>query len=357
LASILSKEDLAIIADAALALAEETGDEAMLQTLNESQKQLWYFAKKFLAEMSKYEGRLIQYENTVADMKGFRKRARANGLDPSVVPQYIEAQKILDMFYIDKIGQKIYDAVFQFQNELNAVLDQNMQMVYVYDDGTKVAVYRIDIAEAIKIGYSSRGKMRGQYNFDSLIKDNQMTQLKGSGDTKNLDATYREVMYRWGVARSRNKRIILWYLNNKWSGVKVSSSGDLKEAYASFLLKQRMHLFTESMEENVRTYMTDKESGVIQVDSTSGMLEGDVLGADGIEYGVKSAGASVLGIAQFKKIANLILTNKMSKQDLQAYKQMLHDKGRTRNKLIETIQKNHHLELKDDIQLRFNIRA
>ena len=169
MASILSKEDLAIIADAALALAEETGDEAMLQTLNESQKQLWYFAKKFLAEMSKYEGRLIQYENTVADMKGFRKRARANGLDPSVVPQYIEAQKILDMFYIDKIGQKIYDAVFQFQNELNAVLDQNMQMVYVYDDGTKVAVYRIDIAEAIKIGYSSRGKMRGQYNVENIL--------------------------------------------------------------------------------------------------------------------------------------------------------------------------------------------
>lgn len=355
--SILSKEDWAKIADAALALAEETGDEAMLQTLNESQKYLWYFAKKFLREMSEYEGRLVQYEKTALEMKLIRQKAKAGNFDPSTVPAYLEAQKILDMFYIDKIGQKIYNAVFIFQNELNAILGQNMQMVYVYDDGSQVAIYKIDTADAIKIGYSRNSKMRGEYNFDALIKGGQMEQLKANGNTENLDATYREVMYRWGVTRSKNKRIILWYLNNKWSGVKVNSAGDLKEAYASFVLKQRMHLFAADMEKNVKTYMTDEESGVIQVDNTSGMLEGDVLGSDGIEYGVKSLGGSVLGIAQFKKLANSILTDKLSKQDLQAYKQMLHDKGRARNKLIETVQRNHHLELKDDIRLRFNIQV
>jgi O-succinylbenzoate synthase len=45
---------------------------------------------------------------------------------------------------------------------------------------------------------------------------------------------------------------------------------------------------------------------VSQVDNISGLLQGDV-SKDGIEYGIKSAGASTLGLAQMKKLAQEIL--------------------------------------------------
>jgi hypothetical protein len=82
--------------------------------------------------------------------------------------------------------------------------------------------------------------------------------------------------------------------------------GDINEAYVSFaMLNNEIPTFQEEMEENVEDYMTDTTSGVGVVDNVSGLLQGDV-SVNGIEYAVKSAGASTLGLKQVIELATTI---------------------------------------------------
>ena len=74
---------------------------------------------------------------------------------------------------------------------------------------------------------------------------------------------------------------------------------------------------------------------VAKVDNESGLLAGDVT-IGNIEYAIKSADASMLGIRQMVLLAELIQKDVIKDiSDLLKYKQLLHNKARTRNRTVE----------------------
>ena len=85
------------------------------------------------------------------------------------------------------------------------------------------------------------------------------------------------------------------------------------------LLNNETPTFDNGVERNVEDYMMDHVSDVGQVDSISGLLQGDV-SKDGIEYAIKSAGASALGLSQVEALARKIV-NQAGQYKLEDLKQ------------------------------------
>jgi hypothetical protein len=88
--------------------------------------------------------------------------------------------------------------------------------------------------------------------------------------------------------------IVFWENEGKWETMRVSSEGDINEAYANFYLNKKYFYFKKMIERDINTYMLDKNYGVIAVDNISGLLQGDV-NVDNIAYAIKSRGASMFG--------------------------------------------------------------
>ena len=78
----------------------------------------------------------------------------------------------------------------------------------------------------------------------------------------------------------------------------------------------------------IQDYMVE----VGKVDSASGLLQGDVT-VGNIEYAIKSANASIPGLAQFTKFAKEILMDDFNIKKLEEKKETLRKKGRLRNHL------------------------
>lgn len=230
--------------------------------------------------------------------------------------------------------KRLYTATFAFQRVLNKVIDQNSVMIYVQaNKGKKPRLIQIEEMDVARFGQTSDNQLRASFALSQK-------QLKELGDkVKVLDAeslgfdeesikrlerlqiTYQEVVDRLNFAIDNNSDMILWYLENTWYGMRVPGKlGDINEAYASFmLLNNEIPTFDNDTEQNVEDYMMDPTSGVGQVDNTSGLLQGDV-SKDGIEYAIKSAGASALGLSQVEELARKIV-NQAGQYKLEDLKQ------------------------------------
>ena len=98
----------------------------------------------------------------------------------------------------------------------------------------------------------------------------------------NLNTTYKESLKRY--RESQKARIILWeFPKDIWNHIKVSSVGDINEAYAGIvLLNKDLPSFMLSLEENIG----DFAEKIAEVSNESGMLSGDVVDGQ-IQYGIK----------------------------------------------------------------------
>ena len=143
-----------------------------------------------------------------------------------------------------------------------------------------------------------------------------------------LDTTYKEVMWRYRYSKIKT---VMWLNPNppeKWNLMKVSAEGDINEAYAAIVLQRLGKTYENDMEQNIQDYMEE----VGKVDSASGLLQGDVT-VGNIEYAIKSANASIPGLAQFTKFAKEILADDFNIKKLEEKKETLRKKGRLRNHL------------------------
>lgn len=252
--------------------------------------------------------------------------------------------------------KRLYAATFNFQRILNKILDQNSVMVYVQaNKGRKPRLIQIEEMDVARFGQTSDNQLRASFTLSQK-------QLKDLGDKvkvldteslgfdeesiarlERLQITYQEVVERLNIAISNSSDMVLWYLKNTWYGMRVPGRlGDINEAYASFmLLNNKTPTFDNGTEQNVEDYMMDPVSGVGQVDNASGLLQGDV-SKDGIEYAIKSAGASALGLLQIEKLARKIVNQagQYKLEDLKEQQEAYRLLGVTRdvivNEAIET---------------------
>lgn len=199
----------------------------------------------------------------------------------------------------------LMERIFLLQNEVNAFLGQRVQMVYVYKSGNgEVELWSIDNTvedlSLTKASASHGGYFSGRYQLSrkKLKALNAQQLLNETYNPDGLNLTYKEILLRKKYSKTVTKNpggtfIILWNEGDGWHGVKVSSEGVLAEAYAGFYLNSVV-FDPGGTDSDVRIFMTDSNLGAVAVDNASGFLQGDI-SVNGVEYGIKTKGASAMG--------------------------------------------------------------
>ncbi len=295
--------------------------------------QLQQAANEYLAFIKDVQKEMAVFEAMLKKQSALRKQARQAGNSAyNEIDEYIRNKEKIDQFLHSDIPSKIYQATFAFQQQLNLFLGQQVKMIFVYQGAGGPEIYQITGEELVP-GYN-KNKLSARYKFNNLQKVRVDLDELDQGFVNGVKATYAEVMYRWGVTRAHNNHVILWQIpKGNWFLMSVSSAGDLNEAYATIIIQnQQPPTFQNDMEVNVRDFMTY----VSKVDNASGLLQGDT-SKNGIEFGIKSEGASALGLKQVydiaKDIKEITDPGQIEKYLLQK-QQQFRARGRTRNKAI-----------------------
>ena len=339
-----------------IAIAEEMDDLGWSMMMDEiassggvNSEQIRMAAQKYLFLVERLNVELTKFKVLLRRQKELRK------LNPDSfksIGEYERNKTMVSQFLNSDIPKTLYKASFDFQELLNEFLGQKISMIFVHNGEGGPELYEMQSEEILKYDYSKTNSLTARYRanvseFSSTMKKLQIdSQLKFN--LEGLKGTYQEILYRYECARQMGKRSILWRENDKWEGLTVSAMGDINEAYAAFVLLNKVPpYFDGDIESNIRDFML---SGVAQVDNISGLLQGDVT-VNNIEYGIKSADASALGLTQIKKIAQQIVSDPgFDKQKLQATKEKFRAKGRTRNKSIQMVD-NTYQSLIDQLEL------
>lgn len=226
---------------------------------------------------------------------------------------------------------KLMDKVFLLQEAVNTFLNQQIQMVYVYTDKNGVTdLYKFDnTAGHLKVDKASSshgGDITGRIQFTSQRAIDQLERF--AYDDYNptdslLNSTYSEVYDRAMYSRKNGlsgKVRVMWQFNNQWNQAEFSGLGPIAESYAGFYINKVS--FPSFLEEAVDKFITDPKLGVLQVDSASGFLEGDISkqleDGSSIEYGIKFGKATAMGYLEIVKYATEMVTIN-SAQDLKDY--------------------------------------
>ena len=251
--------------------------------------------------------------------------------------------------------------VYNFQNEANALLNQRVQMTFLYfTKQNKVEMYTFNNSvEALAVGRAAQsrgGSITGRYRKTLVANQGKLIEQKPAEAT-HLDSTFEEVYTRFKISKQKQKLLgaayILWKENGELDGAYVSGAGPLGEAYFNFFINE--YEFNSVIESAVKDFMINEEFGAIMADSTSGFLQGDV-SKKGIEYGIKIQGGQTLGYTDIIKYAQEILEQTDIKQYLINLKQKLQLEG-SKN-MVKLLNKNLNEvsdELKQAIQKRIEI--
>lgn len=211
---------------------------------------------------------------------------------------------------LDDIDMKQYTAAkLLFQKQLNEFIGQKVVTKYVYSNARNKEITLVEIDSNLALEQDKyRGTMR-YTNMPYIRKQKEIQQAALTAEEAAnevaagaLKDTYFEVLTRGRKTKRRMLQkagmggafIVFWENEGKWETMRVSSEGDINEAYANFYLNKKYFYFKKAIERDINTYMLDKNYGVIAVDNISGLLQGDV-NVDNIAYAIKSRGASMFG--------------------------------------------------------------
>lgn len=211
---------------------------------------------------------------------------------------------------LDDIDMKQYTAAkLLFQKQLNEFIGQKVVTKYVYSNARTKEITLVEIDSNLAL---EQDKYRGTMRYTNMPyirkqKEIQQAALTAKEAANEIAAgalkdTYFEVLTRGRKTKRRMLQkagmggsfIVFWENEGKWETMRVSSEGDINEAYANFYLNKKYFYFKKAIERDINTYMLDKNYGVIAVDNISGLLQGDV-NVDNIAYAIKSRGASMFG--------------------------------------------------------------
>lgn len=198
----------------------------------------------------------------------------------------------------------VYQAFFNFQNELNIYFKQRVKVLFVFhgESGTpQIAIFDNDVSH---LGVSSYGALMYQLTEITTILNEK------DYDPTRLNETEREIQYRWSVAKEKIKKSrylpILWKINGQWAGAKVNNLGTIAEAYAKFYVNH-FEDFTSDKEINVSIFITHTKYGTASVDNASGLLIGDIDNISGLNLAVKKESASPMSMTKVRDIVQSIL--------------------------------------------------
>ena len=162
---------------------------------------------------------------------------------------------------------KLMRLVYNFQNEANALLNQRVQMTFLYfTKQNKVEIYTFNNSvEALAVGRAAQsrgGSITGRYRKTLVANQGKLIEQKPAEAT-HLDSTFEEVYTRFKISKQKQKLLgaayILWKENGELDGAYVSGAGPLGEAYFNFFIKRFLNRFNCVLHINFRV----KSIGVI----------------------------------------------------------------------------------------------
>jgi len=346
------------------ALVDELLDEASRPTqelVQLSMKQIQQAAKNYLLILEQEKNNIKNLELALETQKKFVREQIKNFNSKAELKSsqaYIEQREQIKQEQKRQSTREsiinIYKASLAFQDLLNGFIGQEMIITYLASNKSKVGVYNIPLKEAFKQGllniditsktYDISMRFRGSVSkLEKLANDvdNVITKMEAGisqEEVGQLNSTYQEVVRRFKTYKGENKNgkqvgIILWHPNNYWYKMTPSSLGDINEAYVAYYLQAKQYPKMSSLlEQNIDTFM----QLVSEVDSAAGLMLGDISNEEaGIEYAVKSAGASTLSLTQVENLAKDIIKGNVNRQSLKNLKISDAQKGSLRNFIEE----------------------
>ena len=291
-------------------------------------------ASEYLQVLAKAEKDINILRSLLIKQKAIRKSVGGNKEVYQQIEQYQKNKEEIDFLLSQSnITTDLYSGVIKFQTALNMALGQKVQTVYVFENAEgEPELYTIDDPiQVLKYSSSSKGQLSARFNVRTGDLDKALQRLKMDEpqDLTGLNTTYQYFKERYQKYGEKTRRVMWQNVSPppKTKVLRISAAGDIAEAYASIVLNRKAHLFNNI---DYRINMDYFAYYVMQVDSTSGLLEGDVT-IGNVEYAIKSGNASMLGIKQVERIAKQIVEN--DNVDLEKIKADLHRRGRRRNKL------------------------
>lgn len=196
--------------------------------------------------------------------------------------------------YFNFQKDRLYKSFFQFQNDINSYLNQKIVMTYVHQDENGKRELRIsenDVNHIIRGRWGNRLEYSVDHAYD-ILKNNLSEE-----ENLPLQNTANEVEWRY----KNFKKNVLWYYNNKWMGYHMNKRGPINEAFVDFYIHDVK--LTNSLENDINTFMLDENYGAIKADATKGFVIGDVA-SNGIQYAIKGQYGSPQG---WKDVKNQFL--------------------------------------------------
>ena len=313
-------------------------DQPVSESIEINLTQLRAAAANYVSVVEHLNESVKEFESLLRHQQSLR---RTNKESFNVMDEYIRGKEHVRAFLNSDIPRRLYEESMNFQQVLNNFLGQKVVMVFVFEntDG-QPELYEITSEDVLKYDYSSSNTLIARYRGDNDALNNAMKKLQLTVDwnfnLSGLKATYVETLYRYRCSRKVNRRIVLWQNPYEtWHAMKVSAEGDINEAYAAIVILNRKDpSFNNDIEINIEQFLNE----VAQVDNVSGLLQGDVTNGN-IEYGIKSTGASTLSLKQIIKIAYQIVNDEnFNKEKLEKIKADFSAKGRTRNKVVKSLE-------------------
>ena len=280
--------------------------------IRQSTNKLQVIAARFMKNYINVQNQIQQIEIDAIKMQEMRHTAKeSNSSLPQKYQQLLNARK---QIMTQSWWNQIIANADEFQNELNALLGQQISTVYVATQGRgknkQVKIYELPQGEFIKPGISSANKVVGRYQIS-------LTQLKQKAkelipdkdrDIAALSQTYLTALARYEELKAKKYAGFYWLTSKKkYRMIAVSNKGDIGEAFLNAALGKKKIFMGTNIEANLSQFA----KLVAKVDSGSGLLFGDFTGDNGIEYAAKSEGASMLGMQQMVTLAQEILSGQV----------------------------------------------
>lgn len=293
-------------------------------------------------------------EHCSLKMQEFRVAARLAQTDlPEEYEQYQQTRKNI---MTEAWWHKVENSVNTFQREVNNLLGQTIKTVYVATSGRgkskQVNIYELPVTAVTKPGINSHNQVVGRYRptltylRSKAINLTHQEQQENDQWYKSLSETYIEAIRRFD--KMKNNAIAGFYWSEgkgkKAGYISVSNRGDIGEAFAQAVLQEHKIQMSKNIEGNLKRFA----SLVAQVDSISGLLQGDIKGKNGVQYAAKTYGASTMGIDQAIQLAQEILSGQIvNVTDLQNKQKQYIQQGSLRNHIVTDINEEVEILIKD----------
>jgi hypothetical protein len=235
------------------------------------------------------------------------------------------------------ILQSEYMLAFQFDEYLNIFRGEKEERKALYvhtDDNNKITgTYELSLRELV-LNADATGRLK--ISKKNLTNENRqaLEEIDGFFDSNHITEAlmaYNGVTARLNryYEKHNNKQkqggLLMWKDSNRWKAGTVLNSGDLKEAYVSFLFDNHKNALCNLAGGEAPFYSHEFISGffrnyINKVTSLASIVEEDVKTND-TQYAAKSIGAKLPNLGQFIDTAIWIVSqNKLiSKEEIENY--------------------------------------